>query len=57
MVQTNFLAFLTLWKSERYEQAQKYIVLCRKFINDIIEERDDATTQNEEGGGIEGQTI
>ena len=37
LVQTNFLAFLVLWRSERYEQAQKYISLCKKFMNEMID--------------------
>ena len=37
MVQTNFLAFLILWKVQRFEQSQKYIAVCKKFIHNIIE--------------------
>jgi len=32
LVQTNLLSFLVLWKAKRYEQSQKYIKICKKYI-------------------------
>jgi hypothetical protein len=33
LVQTNFLAFIILWKAKRYEQSHKYILLAKRYVN------------------------
>lgn len=46
MVQTNFLAFLILWKAKRYEQSQKYISLSRRYIYQFLNQESDQNNQN-----------
>lgn len=39
LVQTNFLAFLILWKAKRFEQSQKYISLAKRYVYQFYNEQ------------------
>ena len=41
LVQTNFLAFLVLWKDKRYQTARNYIQLTKKYIYQMINQTND----------------
>ena len=36
LLQTNLMAFFIFWKSGRYEQASKYIELCKNYIYMVL---------------------
>ena len=36
LIQTNLMAFLIFWKTGRYDQAMKYVELCRNYIYMIL---------------------
>lgn len=41
MVQTNFVAFLVLWKAKEYETSKKYITQTKTYIYQMIREVSD----------------